>query len=64
MGISHRRSISICRVKRRKGDNAPTHSCITTGVSYRKLDLPGVERGRLTGARVYYGASYGRSDII
>jgi thioredoxin reductase (NADPH) len=28
---------------------------VTTGVSYRKLDAPGVER--LTGAGVYYGAS-------
>ena len=32
---------------------------ITTGVSYRKLDLPGVER--LTGAGVYYGASMGEA---
>ena len=28
---------------------------ITTGVSYRKLDMPGIER--LTGAGVYYGAA-------
>ncbi|HEX6903786.1 MAG TPA: FAD-dependent oxidoreductase [Thermoanaerobaculia bacterium] len=38
------------------GDEVSCHAMlIATGVSYRKLDVPGVER--LTGAGVYYGAA-------
>ena len=32
---------------------------IATGVSYRRLDVPGIER--LTGAGVYYGAAITRA---
>ncbi|HEX7239964.1 MAG TPA: FAD-dependent oxidoreductase [Longimicrobiaceae bacterium] len=40
----------------RDGSEISCHSLIiTSGVSYRKLDVPGVER--LTGAGIYYGAA-------
>lgn len=47
-------------VKLNDGNEISCHALlITTGVSYRKLDLAGVER--LTGAGVYYGASMGEA---
>jgi thioredoxin reductase (NADPH) len=43
-------------VKLNDGTDISCHTLlIATGVSYRKLDVPGIER--LTGAGVYYGAS-------